>query len=560
MTPKVPDYGHREADKKLASLTKRLQRSYRQASLNMQEKIDAYLEKFAQEDAKKRALYDSGELSHEDYMAWRFRKIAGTKQWKAMQEQLTTDLVNADKIAASMINDTLPGVYAENHNYGTYEAEIGSGIDTTYTLYDRFTVARLMEGNPDLLPSPSVDIPKDMRWNRKHIQSAVLQGILTGESMKDIAKRFQEVTGMDERAAIRNARTAVTGAENAGRIDSYKRAQSMGIRMKQVWMATLDGRTRDSHAMMDGEKQDVGKKFSNGCRYPGDPQGAPSEIYNCRCTLVSEVDGSDPYDPSDLNARPTKYLEDRGMSYHEWKQMHGERFYTNLFKNLEPDGNNYFINMFGAIDNSHILPNQEQKSVHQQKAKRPDNEPSFMRAFDYIGIPKDGSEIYKSVNPNYGNGEEYRNNCAKCVCAEEMQWRGYNVESLPYDKNDPVGNNAGVFWDIDVFHYWDDPYGFVPIKSPEEVKNEFINAFSLWGDGSRAMMGIRWKNGMGHAIMVRREGNYLIAEDPQSGKILDIDKMINYLSTGANDNFIMRIDNRPVNENIKHVIKNKEKK
>jgi len=296
MTPKVPDYGHREADKTLWTLIKRLHLSYRQASISLRGKLEDYLDQFDKEDAMKRALYDSGELSHEDYMKWRYSTLAGTKQWKRMLKQLTDDMVNQDKIAASMIDDTLPGVYALNHNYGTYEAEVGSGYDTTYTMYDKFTVKRLVEDGQVLLPEPSVNVPKDEQWNKQHIQSAVLQGILTGEPMKDIAKRFENVVGMDERSAIRNARTAVTGAENAGRVDSYLRAEKMGIQMKQVWMATLDDRTRDSHAILDGQKVDPGKKFSNGCRYPGDPAGAIGEIANCRCTLVAEVEGSDPFE------------------------------------------------------------------------------------------------------------------------------------------------------------------------------------------------------------------------------------------------------------------------
>lgn len=332
MTPKVPDYGHRDADKKLYALTKRLHMSYRQASVNLGEKLANYLDQFEKEDAMKRALYDSGELSHEEFLKWRQKRIIETRYWRNMLEQLTNDIVNQDKIAASMIKNELPAIYAENHNYGTYEAEVGSGVDTTYTMYDKDTVSRLLREKQDLLPypDPSLDIPKDKLWNRQHIQSAVLQGILTGESMKDIAQRFQDVVGIDERSAIRNARTAVTGAENAGRIDSYLRAQAMGIKLKQVWMSGHDNRVRHSHAILDGEKQDPGEKFSNGCRYPGDPEGAPEEIYNCRCTLVAEVEGSDSYDPT---ARPSELLQN--MSYDEWKQMHGERFYSKLFKDYE---------------------------------------------------------------------------------------------------------------------------------------------------------------------------------------------------------------------------------
>lgn len=275
------DYGHSETDKELEALLRRLEISYREARISLFEKVEKYMDQFAKEDAFKRALYDSGELSHEDYMAWRARKIAGTKQWRDMLDQLSDDMTNQNRIAASMIDDSLPDVYALNHNYGTFEAEKGSGYDTTYTMYDKFTVKRLLTEHDDLLPRPSVDIPKDMLWNKQHIQSAVLQGILTGEPMGDIAKRLMNVANMTQRSAMRNARTAVTGAENAGRIDSYKRADKMGIKMRQQWMATLDGRTRDSHVALDGETREVGKKFSNGCRYPGDPSGPGEEVYNC---------------------------------------------------------------------------------------------------------------------------------------------------------------------------------------------------------------------------------------------------------------------------------------
>ena len=335
MTPRVPDYGHRYADKKLVALLRRLRLSYRQASLSLQQKIEDYLEQFEKEDAKMRALYDSGELSHADFLKWRQKAIINTKQWIDMREQLANDLVNQDKIAASIINDTLPDVYAENHNYGTYEAEVGSGIDTTYTMYDKSTVALLLKEKQDLLPQPSVDVAKDKLWNRQHIQSAVLQGILTGESMNDIAKRFEEVVGMDERAAMRNARTAVTCAENAGRNDSYTRAAAFGIRMKRVWLAVLDDRVRDSHAIMDGEMREVGEKFSNGCLFPGDPSGAPAEIYNCRCRLISAVEGSNLYEKGyDPSVRVSEYLEDNDMTYKQWRQMHGDRFYGTLFSKL----------------------------------------------------------------------------------------------------------------------------------------------------------------------------------------------------------------------------------
>lgn len=97
---------------------------------------------------------------------------------------------------------------------------------------------------------------------------------------------------MNRTSAIGAARTAVTGAQNAGRMDSFTAAEGMGIKLKKEWLATLDGRTRHSHAVLDGERVENDKKFSNGCMFPGDPNGPPGEVYNCRCTLIADVDGA----------------------------------------------------------------------------------------------------------------------------------------------------------------------------------------------------------------------------------------------------------------------------
>lgn len=111
-----------------------------------------------------------------------------------------------------------------------------------------------------------------------------------------------------------------TGAENAGHVDAYERAQSKGIEIKQMWLATLDGRTRDSHREMDGETVEVGGTFSNGCRFPGDPSGPAEEVWNCRCRVISQIKGFE-IDPTDPTVRRSDKLD--GMTYEEWREAHG---------------------------------------------------------------------------------------------------------------------------------------------------------------------------------------------------------------------------------------------
>ena len=161
----------------------------------------------------------------------------------------------------------------------------------------------------------------DLEYGKKQITKSVTSSILQGKSIKNMADDLQKrITTMSRDSAIRTARTAVTGAQNAGRMDSYSAADKMGIKIKKRWLATLDSRTRHSHAVLDGEQVAQDKKFSNGCRFPGDPQGPPWEIYNCRCTLIAAVDGVDTSSAQRRARNPatgqTEVISD--MTYAEW--------------------------------------------------------------------------------------------------------------------------------------------------------------------------------------------------------------------------------------------------
>lgn len=312
------DYAHIETEKILKKTERDIQNVYSQAQRETQAKLDNYLDRFKiKDDIKKRQVHQ-GKLTQEQYEKWRHGQICVGKRWQEMVDTLAQDYTNADRMAMEIVNGYTPGVYAENHNYATFQVEKGSRLDTSYTLYDKSTVNRLIRDDPDVLPKARVDIPKDKQWNRTHIKDAVTQGILQGEDLRKVSKRLQKVTDMDNRAAMRNARTIITATQNAGRVDSYKRAENMGIKIEQEWLATLDNRTRHSHRKMDGQHVKVGEKFPNGCEYPGDPNGPPAEVYNCRCTLVPRIEGVD-----QSNAPRNDKLGN--ISYDEWKNEHNSK-------------------------------------------------------------------------------------------------------------------------------------------------------------------------------------------------------------------------------------------
>lgn len=304
----MQDEAYEATEAIIRGIERRLNREYSQAVKEMQEKLDDYFARFEKKDATwskwvEKAKADPAEYKKRkaDYQKWRKGQLAVGKRWSDMKDSLAEDLRNVNKTAREIAYQRMPDIYAENHNYGTYEVEKGTRLDTSYTLYDRSTMERLMRDDPQLLPDPgrktsaAIAAGKEKRWNRQQIQSVMMQGLVQGESIPKLATRLaNEVGDKNRKAAIRNARTMATGAQNAGRINSYKRARDMGIEMKQEWLAVLDERTRDTHRAIDHEVQEVGNKFSNGCEYPGDPTGPAAEIYCCRCSLRALIPGLQP--------------------------------------------------------------------------------------------------------------------------------------------------------------------------------------------------------------------------------------------------------------------------
>lgn len=311
----MADYGHRETDKRLEVMEKRISKVYADTLEEAKTKLTAVLKEFQEEDKKRAQLVADGKLKQRDYVAWRQELLGKAKHLQDMIDVLTEDFTNADKIAMNIVSGEATGVYALNANYAAYEIEQKAGINLSWTLYDHSTVERLISEEPDLLPLPSVNIPLDQQWNKKHITAAINRGILLGDPIPDIAQRLLNVANMDLNAAIRSARTATTAAECAGRIDTYKYAESLGIEMQQEWVATLDDRTRHEHRILDGQRVDIGEAFevdSATIRYPGDPQAPGYLVYNCRCTLVSAVKGID----QSGAARRSKLGD---LSYEDWK-------------------------------------------------------------------------------------------------------------------------------------------------------------------------------------------------------------------------------------------------
>jgi len=86
------------------------------------------------------------------------------------------------------------------------------------------------------------------------------------------------------------ARTEMVGSFNGA---SRQAAVDSQVPVAREWMATEDGRTRESHNNIDGYRTtSMSDPYPNGLMYPGDPSGSPKETINCRCVELFVTDYS----------------------------------------------------------------------------------------------------------------------------------------------------------------------------------------------------------------------------------------------------------------------------
>lgn len=319
------------AKKTFGQVESQISRMYREAYKDISKKMADFTRRHKIKDKQMQRDLKNGKITKEQYASWLRGQVFIGQQWQDAKASIDMTIKNVMNEAASLTHQKSIDVFVDNANHTAYQIEKDFNGAVNFSLYDRKTVSRLILEDPELLPRrKDINGRKLEAWNTKVIANCVSQAIIQGESIDELSKRIARDTGIEAgRSSLLYARTAMTGAQNAGRVERMKEAEEMGIKVQKQWMATLDSRTRDSHAEMDGEIADTDSKFSNGLKYPGDPDGPGREVYNCRCTLIyhypeysdySKMERTAYYEEGDPEYDPDhrKYETVRGMNYEQW--------------------------------------------------------------------------------------------------------------------------------------------------------------------------------------------------------------------------------------------------
>lgn len=170
-------------------------------------------------------------------------------------------------VAATMMTQSLNGV--------------GLSFDVTNPL-----VAKVLAQSG----SQITEIAKTTQLN---VMRIIREAYHEGLSIPDTAKAIRE--GMRAASTVRAtliARTELAGAVNGGSLAATRIvADATGSRYTKTWLTAPGAKypRHEDYDGLDGQTRDLDEAFEVGgeaLQFPGDPEGDPAEICNCRCTMT----------------------------------------------------------------------------------------------------------------------------------------------------------------------------------------------------------------------------------------------------------------------------------
>ena len=359
------EYWRRRAEKtkdistqKAESFIADMERQYRIASRNIENEVNSFLTRFAQNEImtlhKARKLLNADELKDfkmelEDYIRMGEKNGISadwTKQLEnasllhridrleALKMQIDNQIETLAAYKEQGLNKTLGEVFEESYYRNIFDVQQMMGQGSAFAVLDERKIKQAIS-KPWRYDGKTFS---DSIWENKEklkysLERTLTQGIIRGSAPRKIAEAIAKETGRELYAAKRLVLTE--SAEMAERA-SEEGYRELGVKEIEIVVA-LDERTCEVCGEMDGKHFPLDK--AEGLTPPFHP--------NCRCTTVPYFD--DEFTQGEERAAKDEdgktYYVPADMTYKEWKKSLGANFDFN-FKKVK----NKFIDVMASHD------------------------------------------------------------------------------------------------------------------------------------------------------------------------------------------------------------------
>jgi len=217
------------------------------------------------------------------------------KQYQeVLKKQLDTILDQLHTNEFSSISEYLTKCYEEGF-IGTMYDIAGQGIPFIIPI-DQKQVVRAVQLDSKLKESLYKSLGEDVTELKKAVRIEVARGIANGSSWLDVGEKLSKNmkhTPFNKAInnSIRIARTEGHRIQNQAALDAQYKAKEKGADVVKQWDSTLDGKTRYTHRLLDGQLRELEEPFEVSGKKADAPGlfGDPGEDCNCRCALLQRT-------------------------------------------------------------------------------------------------------------------------------------------------------------------------------------------------------------------------------------------------------------------------------
>lgn len=218
---------------------------------------------------------------------------------KPMQE-VVQKFIDAG-LPSAQINDyiQLAGVLTPIINNLYYQCAYGYG----YSVYKQYNNVKRFSPAEDIaryvINQLRLSLMNNVNGIEASIKDAILKAIQDGfDNGWSYEKTAQKVNSIVD--IVRSRRIVRTESVKASNMSAIEGARRTGVLMDKRWISARDNRVRGNpaglypnsqfdHWDMQGQVVPMDRPFylsgTDELQYPGDPNGSPGDIINCRCTI-----------------------------------------------------------------------------------------------------------------------------------------------------------------------------------------------------------------------------------------------------------------------------------
>ena len=216
--------------------------------------------------------------------------IYQVKYQNALKKELEAFLNVLHTMNYTLIDNYLKDCYINSH-IGTLFDLQGQGIPLILPL-DQEQMISAITLNSKLSEPLYNSLGYNIDFLKTSVRQEISRGIAQSLSYQEISRNIKNTTNVDYNKSLRIAKTEGHRIQCESAYNVQVRAKQKGADIVKQWDSTLDGKTRPSHRMLDGQIVDVDDYFKSDsgykALYPGD-FGVPSEDCNCRCALLQRA-------------------------------------------------------------------------------------------------------------------------------------------------------------------------------------------------------------------------------------------------------------------------------